>query len=231
MVMADEPQITHLSVRAIVRQMFEALSENLDEFSLPAITDRVFDRVKGDPDLLARVLEESARPLVYDIGLSVLASQRARRSRSAPVLDAIRSLPTPSPVARSTPSLPLPTDQPRRQAPSRPGFDWLRQPVAVAPSQTIRLRAAVKGDLERAIRFGGQGIVSTRVSLAYYELIKDGLASDAQAVADRYTDADLAYLWQRAERRIASEDRVMEEVKERINAQRHAALAVPQPAS
>jgi hypothetical protein len=91
------------------------------------------------------------------------------------------------------------------------------------------LRKAVKDDLERAIRFGGQNIESTRVSLAYYELIAEGLASPTQTVAERYADADLAYLWQRAERRVATENRVVGEVKEKIAAQKQAAIASPQP--
>jgi hypothetical protein len=98
MTVDDEPQITQLSSRTIVRRMFEELSDNLDEFSLPGITDEVFGRVKADPDLLARLIEDALRPLIYDIGLGVMASQRARRSRAAPIRDAIASLPVPASV-------------------------------------------------------------------------------------------------------------------------------------
>jgi hypothetical protein len=227
MTVDDEPQITQLSSRTIVRRMFEELSDNLDEFSLPGITDEVFGRVKADPDLLARLIEDALRPLIYDIGLGVMASQRARRSRAAPIRDAIASLPVPAKLATSLASSSPPTRA--RQASPRRGFDWLRQPISIAPRQTVRLRKAVKDDLERAIRFGGQNIESTRVSLAYYELIAEGLASPTQTVAERYADADLAYLWQRAERRVATENRVVGEVKEKIAAQKQAAIASPQP--
>lgn len=227
--MNDEPEITQLSARSLVRRHFEELSDDLNEFSLPDITDQVFIRVKADPTLLERLIEECLRPIVYDIGLGVMGSQRARRSRAVPIREAIRSLP-PQPMERQLDVTPAasPAIAPRRQPAQRSGFDWLRHPVAVAPKQIVRLRKAVREDLERAIRFGGQGIESTRVSLAYYELVKEGLTSDIQTVAECYTDADLAALWQRAERRIATEDRVFGEVKEKIAAQRQTALAAPQ---
>lgn len=229
MPLVDQPQITPLSARSIVGRMFADLSDDLDEFSLPGITDQVFERVKADPALLERLIEESVRPLVYDIGLGVMASQRVRRSRAAPIREALERLSAPS--AAAVPAMPAPSRPVSQRTPARSGFDWLRHPIAVAPRQTIRLRKAVRDDLDRAIRYGGQGIVSTRVSLAYYELIKEGLTSDTQTVAERYADADLASLWQRAERRIATEDRVFGEVKERIEAQRQAGLVAPAPSS
>lgn len=231
--MSDDPQILKLSARSIVGRMFEELSDGLDEFSLPDITNQVFGRVKADADLLDRLVEECLRPMVYDIGLTVLSSQRAKRSRAAPLRDAIRGslpAPTPAPAALGDVRATLPSPAPRR-APVRTGFDWLRQPVAVAPRQTIRLRRAVRADLERAIGFAGQGIESTRVSLAYYELIREGLTTDVQTVAERYSDDQLAALWRRAERRVAAEDRVMADLKVRLEARKQEAVAAPQGAS
>jgi hypothetical protein len=226
-----QSQITTLSARAIVSRMFEELTTDLDEFSLPKLTDEVFDRAKADEALWAKLLDESVRPLIYEIGLSVLSSQRARRSQSAAIRDIITSLPEPAqsvgppvrPQARAQPR-----SEPRRSV-TRAGFDWLRHPVAVAPRETIRLRRAVRDDLKRAIRFGAEGIEARRVTMAYYEFIEEGLTSDTQAVAERYTEADLAALWARAERRIATEDRVVGEVKQKIAAQRQAAISAPQP--
>jgi hypothetical protein len=228
MALTDTLEITQLSGRTRVRRLFEALSDDLDEFSLPDLADRVFEQVRADPGLIEQLIDEMLRPMVYEIGLGVLSSQRARRSRAAPVRDALLSLaepPAEGGAVRSDPEL-----TPVRRGPQGLGFAWLRQPVALAPRQTIRLRRAVRADLERAIHFGGQGIASTRVSLAYYELVKDGLTSETQTVAERYTDEELARLWQRAERRVATEDRVMAEVKQKMQAQRELAAARGGPA-
>lgn len=221
-----EPQIEQLSARAIVRRMFEELSDTLDEFSLPQITDDVFGRVKGDRMLLERLVDECLRPMVYDIGMAVMSSQRARKSRASALGDAIRALPSPTSTGEMSMPLPL-TPRRRLSTGARSGsrFDWLKHPVAVAAKQTVRLRRAVRGDLELAIMFAGQGIESTRVTIAYYEIVKEGLESNTQTVAERYRADDLAALWQRAERRVAIEDQVFAEAKERIAASRQPALA------
>lgn len=223
MATSHEPHIEQLSARSVVRRMFEELSGDLDAFSLPGITDDVFGRVKRDGALLERLVDECLRPMVYDIGMAVMSSQRARKSQAKAIGDALRVLPAP-PSASTIPS-PVSAVHQRQPPPrSRSGFDWLRHPVAVAPKETVRLRRALRSDLERAITFAGQGIESTRVTIAYYELVKDGLESDTQRVADRYRDDDLAALWKRAERRVATEDQVFAEVKGRIAARSRPAV-------
>jgi hypothetical protein len=92
MVLTDTLEITRLSGRTRVRRLFEALSDDLDEFSLPELADQVFEQVQADPALIAQLIDEMLRPMVYEIGLGVLSSQRARRSRAAPVRDALLSL-------------------------------------------------------------------------------------------------------------------------------------------
>jgi hypothetical protein len=219
MATSGEPQIEQLSARSIVSRMFEERSDTLDEFSLPSITNDVLDLVKQNTALLYRLVDECLRPMLYDIGLGVLSSQRAKKSQVKAISNAVRVLPEPS--SEASVALDLMTAIRQRPAPparSRSGFDWLRHPVSVAPKETVRLRRAMRGDLERAITFAGQGIESTRVTIAYYELVKEGLTNDTQTVAERYRDEDLAALWGRAERRIATEDRVFTEVKERIAA-------------
>lgn len=230
MSLSHEPQIEQLSARSVVRRMFEELSDDLDEFSLPGITDDVFGRVKRDNALLERLVDECLRPMVYDIGMAAMSSQRARKSRAKALSDALRVLPPPSPRADTSLDA-VTTARQQRIVSSRPraGFDWLRHPVAVAPKETVRLRRALRGDLTRAISFAGQGIESTRVTIAYYELVRDGLETDTQRVADRYRDDDLAALWKRAERRIATEDRVFSEVKDQVAARSRPAVAAPSP--
>lgn len=192
-----------LSSRSAVRRLFEEMTDDLDEINLPEIADRVTAAVRENPDLLAAFLDEHLRPMVYEVGFSVLSSQRAneRRVESAARQIAAVVMPQTSPPTRVSARL---LRRPKRE-PS--GFDWLRQPLAVARGRHMRLEAARRPDLAAAIERQVSRLFPVRQRAMHYALVHAALPDDDQAVGDVLTDAQVGTLWHEAKRRIDAEDR------------------------
>lgn len=191
------------SSRARVRRLFEAATDDLDEINLPLIADEVTQGVKDDPELVALFLEEHLRPMVYQVGFSVLASQRANQHR----IDA---------AARQVAAVVVPQTSPptrvrgrllRGSQKERTGFAWLRQPLAIAHRRQVRLEAARRPDLAAALERQAGRLLPARQRAMHYVLIHEGMPDDDQAVGDVFSDDEIGTLWVEARQRVAAQDR------------------------
>lgn len=176
--------------RGAVRVLFEQVSDKLDVIDLPALTDVVVAMVKDDPSLLNRFLDEHLRPMCYEIGMSMITSQRVHEQRLSMterlVLDAL------------APPQDLRTRLGARRS-SSAGFQWLREPIWTASGRHLRLAVAKRADLGSAIDLGSKAMKSVQVKLRYYALVREGLTSEEQTVGERYTEAQLEAAYARAQ--------------------------------
>lgn len=221
-----------LSSRAAVRAIFGELTDTLDEINLPLIADEVTSRVKDNPELLATFLEEHLRPMVYEVGFSLLSSQRASASRLAAAARSVASVAagasTRAPALRGR-LLAAPREQ-------RAGFDWLRQPIMLAVGRQIRLETARRHELDLAIEASKRRLSPARQRVAYFGLVREALPDDDQAVGDVLDGAKLSELWSNAGRLVEREDTVNAMAAQRVAEKRgqraaQPALAAPTPAT
>src|SRR5262245_59708993 len=121
-----------LSSRAAVRRLVEELTDDLDEMSLPRIADDVTASVRENKELLAAFLDETLRPMVYEVTYQVLQQQRADQRRLDAATRAVQAivLPASDPAIRVRGRLLRPARQSK-------GFDWLRAPLTVAAGRTL----------------------------------------------------------------------------------------------
>jgi hypothetical protein len=214
-----------LSSRSAVRRLFEELTDSLDEINLPLIADEVTASVKDNPELLAAFLEEHLRPMVYEVGFSVLQTQRASTARLASAARAVQSVVRPSandlrPAVRGRLLTPPPSE--------RSGFDWLRQPIMIARGRQIRLEAARQHELDLAIEASKRRLGPARHRVAYYALVRTALTDPERTVGDCLDDARLAALWREAGTLIEREDTVAAMAQQKIAERRkQPALAAP----
>ena len=148
-----------LSSRAAVRALFAERTDDLDEINLPSIADAVVEDVKANDELLAAFLDEHLRPMVYEVGFSLLQSQRARASQLAAAARAVQAVVTPPAAGRAVRGRLL---APPRQ---RKDFGWLRQPVMLARGRQIRLESARRHEMDLAINAGTHRLAPSRQRL------------------------------------------------------------------
>jgi len=203
--------------------MFEELTDDLSDINLPLIADEVTAAVRDNPELLAAFLEETLRPMVYEVGFSVLQSQRARSHRLTSTIKAVSAVVTPaSSTARSI------RGQLLRPPARRSGFDWLRQPVMVARGRQIRMASARKHDFDLAIDETRRRVEPGRHRVAYYTLVRDALPDPDQTVEDVLDSTALSRLWDEAGGRVRRENEIAADVEKRLAA-RKASKALPTP--
>lgn len=209
-----------LESRARVREMFEGLTDDLDEINLPLIADEVTQQIRDDPELIAAFLDEHLRPMVYAVGFSVLSSQRANQHRVDAALRVVQSIIAPA----SGPSTPKTRGRLLRASQKdRGSFAWLRQPLAIASGRQIRLEAARRPDLALALQRQVSRLLPARQRMMHYALMHDELPDDNQAVGDVLDDARIAELWVEAQRRVEAQDRANTLAEATITARRRQA--------
>lgn len=207
---AERPKI---SSRAAVRALFAEATDTLDEINLPEVADAVTEQVKANPELLAAFLEEHLRPMVYEVGFALLASQRASTSRLVAAQQAVRAATSPP-----SPNGHAPLRRSLLRAPRKEGarFSWLRQPIMLAVGRHIRLEKAKKHELGLAIAAGKQRLDPVRQRVTYWALVREALPDDDKTVGDVLDDETLSALWRTAKERIEREDTVARMAEQKL---------------
>lgn len=74
--MSDAPEIQDASLRQMIREWWKAQIEGKEHVDLKQLAEVGAIHLRQNPEFCARYLEETIRPLVYDVGLGLLNQHR-----------------------------------------------------------------------------------------------------------------------------------------------------------
>lgn len=184
--------------RAAVRARFDALLAGAAEFSLPDVTDAVLAALDELPEVDRLLWAECRRSVVYALGEQVLARRRSRQVVEQRQEATARQVARAVPVALQTTGADLRARlMARKTKPSR--ARWFEQPILVARKHYMLLGRMNGDQLDRALGVQERRLVGPIATYNMLVSVRAGLADAAETVDARYTEEELAALWEEAQ--------------------------------
>lgn len=209
--------------RATVRAMFrEEIPYELDQFSLPDAAASIDQRIRSDPTLLKQFLDEHLYKMIYEVGMSLVVSEKANDQRMKEALAMLKHVT--STVRDPTGPGPATVGQlyggSLAPIPLKHAFKWLKEPVLIARRHYVRLEVATRPNLQAAIKLMDNRVRPQRVRLAWFRLMEAALADNGQTIGGRFNAVELVELRQQALREVRIQDEAAAMVASRVASHR-----------
>lgn len=179
------------TAREVVRDLFTQETEPLTDFNLPRISDEITDLILDDIELHALFVNEVLREMVYEIGMQVLGTQRARLSMYDKIIQQPHDPDWKTASGRVDWKAVKEGRLPSKQ------FNWLHEPILVNRRRFVRLEVATKEDVHKAVELEAANIKPALVRLRYHQMI-EGALQPGQLVPQRFTNEQLMELYRLA---------------------------------